>query len=252
MLLPTRNEGAWDERSGAPSQRLTMERDPKRDLEQSWVANSEGWTKAVREGRIESRRVATDAAIVDAVRDYSPRCALDVGCGEGWLVRALADLGIAAMGVDASTPLIEAARSRGGGAFRTCSYAEIAAGPEALGTGFDAAIFNFALLDEDPVPVIRAVRRVLAPSGSIFIQTVHPWTASDGEPYRDGWRVETFTGFGTGFSEPMPWYYRTLESWVNVLQRSGIRIRELREPLHPDKSNPASLLLIGAPLLESG
>lgn len=207
----------------------------------------------MREGLIESRRVATDVAIEDAVLDYSPRRVLDVGCGEGWLVRALAERGIAAVGVDASPPLIEAARSQRGGTFHTCSYAEIAGDPEALGTGFDAVIFNFALLDDDAVLVVRAVRRALAPSGSVFIQTVHPWAARGDEPYRDGWRVETFTGFGPGFSEPMPWYYRTLESWISLLHRSGFRIRDVREPLHPDGSSPVSLLLIGAPLqLDAG
>ena len=230
-----------------------MNRDPKTDLERSWIANAEGWKRAVREGRIESRRVATDAAIVDAVLEHSPRRALDVGCGEGWLVRALAERGVTGMGVDASLPLIEAARAQGGGTFHRRSYTEMIADPEAFGTGFDAVIFNFALLDDDILPILRAVRRSLAPSGLLFVQTVHPWTARGAGPYRDGWRVETFTGFGPGFSQPMSWYYRTLESWVGLLHQSGFRTRDLREPRHPDGGDPLSLLLIGTPRrLEGG
>jgi 2-polyprenyl-3-methyl-5-hydroxy-6-metoxy-1,4-benzoquinol methylase len=227
---------------------FAMNADPKKALQRSWVANAEGWTRAVREGRIESRRVATDAAIVEAILEHSPRRVLDVGCGEGWLVRSLAERGITAVGVDASSPLIEAARSQGGGTFHRCSYAEIVADAEPLGPGFDAVVFNFALLEEDALPVLRAARRLLVPSGSVFIQTVHPWTARGGESYRNGWRIETFTGFGPGFSEPMPWYFRTLQSWVSLLHQSGLRIREIREPLHPDGSDPLSLLIIGTPL----
>jgi 2-polyprenyl-3-methyl-5-hydroxy-6-metoxy-1,4-benzoquinol methylase len=148
----------------------------------------------VRERRIESRRAATDAAIREAVLDYSPRSALDLGCGEGWLVRALADHGVSAVGVDASPPLVEAASSQGGGTFHLSSYDEIGTAPEVLGTGFDAAIFNFSLLDEDAVPILRAVHRLLAPTGAVFIQTVHPWTACDDEPYANSWRVEKLSG----------------------------------------------------------
>lgn len=220
-----------------------MSRDPAGELERSWTANAEGWTRAVREGRIESRRVATDAAIVQAVLEGSPRRVLDVGCGEGWLARALAERGVEVLGVDASAPLVDAARARGGASFQVRSYAEITADPGALGADFDAVVFNFALLDREVAPLLRAVRRILTPEGLLHVQTVHPWTARGDAPYRDGWRTETFAGFGPGFPEPMPWYFRTLESWASLLHRSGYRIRELREPAHPGTGQPLSLLL---------
>lgn len=55
----------------------------------SWRKNVESWTSAVRERRIDSRRLATDQAIIDATLSRSPHSVLDLGCGEGWLVRAL-------------------------------------------------------------------------------------------------------------------------------------------------------------------
>ena len=74
------------------------------------VANASAWSAAVRERRIESRRTVTDAAIVAAVLEQNPRRVLDVGCGEGWLARALSAHGIDVTGIDTSAPLIEAAR----------------------------------------------------------------------------------------------------------------------------------------------
>lgn len=223
-----------------------MSADRADSLARSWVANAAGWTEAVREGRIESRRLATDAAIVEAVLEMAPRSVLDVGCGEGWLARALAERGVEVVGVDASAPLVAAARGRGG-AFRVASYAEIAADPLSLGAGFDAAVFNFALLDAEVAPVLRGVRRTLAPGGALLVQTVHPWVARGDGPYVDGWRTETFAGFGAAFPEPMPWYYRTLGSWVTALRESGYALRSLREPAHPETGEPLSLLMVGEP-----
>jgi SAM-dependent methyltransferase len=202
----------------------------------------------VRDARIESRRLATDTAIVSAVLEGSPRSVLDVGCGEGWLARALAEHGVDVVGVEASAPLVAAARAGGGGRFLLRSYAEIAADPASLGTGFDAAVFNFALLEEEAAPVLDAVRRLLAPGGALYVQTVHPWTACGDAAYRDGWRTETFAGFGAAFPEAMPWYFRTLASWGSLRRRRGNPEREVREPAHPETGRPLSLLLVGEPL----
>ncbi len=67
----------------------------------AWLCNAASWEAAVRERRIESRHLVTDQAIVAAVKDLAPRRELDLGCGEGWLARALTAEGIAVTGVDA-------------------------------------------------------------------------------------------------------------------------------------------------------
>jgi 2-polyprenyl-3-methyl-5-hydroxy-6-metoxy-1,4-benzoquinol methylase len=209
----------------------------------SWSANAEAWIEAVRAGRIESRRVATDRAIVDAVLARSPRRVLDVGCGEGWLCRALIESGVETVGIDGSARLIEAARAAGAGRYEIIDYAAFIQNPQAL-ESFDAVACNFALLEQDMEPLLRAIGRALSMHGSLLIQTVHPWIAAGDDAYTDGWRNESFAAFGGKFREPMPWYFRTLESWVATLHGCGYAVQAISEPLHPQTSRPLSLLLV--------
>lgn len=207
----------------------------------AWHANAQAWERAVREGRIESRKLVTDQAILDAVLSRSPRTVIDVGCGEGWLARALAEKGVQALGVDAVPALVEAARAKGGGDFRVMPYEDIAAG--ALARRADAMVCNFSLLGGASVDgLLGAVPKLLEPGGALLIQTLHPAVA--GEPYADGWREGSWAGCGEGFGDAAPWYFRTLGSWVGALGKAGFSLERLIEPLRPDTGRPASVIFI--------
>lgn len=213
----------------------------------TWADNADAWTHAVREGLVPSRRAGTDAAVVEAVVSglLPAGRVLDVGCGEGWLVRALGALGVTAHGVDACGPLVEAAREAGGGTFEALAYEDAAESPALLGGPYDAAVFNFSLLGERVVGVLAAARRRLEVGGRVIVQTAHPVAA--GPPYADGWREETFADFEGDFT-PMPWYFRTFGSWVRVLDAAGLRLAEAKEPVHPETGAPLSLLLVAEPV----
>lgn len=217
-------------------------------LRRSWLENAPAWRDAVRNQRIASRRLVTDAAIVDAVLEQTPRTVLDLGCGEGWLARALASRGIVVTGVDSSAPLIEAAEALGGARFVAASYHELTADPSLLGATFDTIVANFSLLDDRVEELLAALRSTLAGNGRLIVQTAHPlFVANDGD-YADGWRTETFQGMEGEWREPMPWYFRTVASWTRLFANAGYVLVEIREPMYPDRGIPASLLfLCGAP-----
>ena len=214
------------------------------EIIERWRANSEPWTRAVREGRIGSRLLATDAAIVEAVLARKPARVLDIGCGEGWLARALAAQGIDVLGVDAVADLVEKARRAGGGRFEVFSHEALAEG--VLDERFDVCVCNFSLLGEASVERLLAkMPDLLAAGGALIVQTLHPPTVDAAQPYRDGWREGSWCGIDADFQAPAPWYFRTVESWVRLFVDSGLRIESLREPMHPRTFVPLSLILVG-------
>jgi 2-polyprenyl-3-methyl-5-hydroxy-6-metoxy-1,4-benzoquinol methylase len=219
----------------------------------SWHDNAEPWSHAIRTASVLSRELVTNAAILDAiscVRAEAPRetwRVLDLGCGEGWLTRALNARGTRALGVDAVAELIAKAQELGGGDFQVLDYASIAqrrwdAEP------FDLAVCNFSLLGEHSVEsLLSALPAYLVADGSLIIQTLHPIAACGEAPYVDGWRAGNWCGFSHQFSNPAPWYFRTIESWVSLLTRSGFEVRECREPKAPGAVVPSSIIWIGKP-----
>lgn len=215
---------------------------PHDRIERSWTDNADAWTRVVRDGLIPSRQAGTDAAIVAACLQHGTGPVLDVGCGEGWLVRELALRGISATGIDVSAPLIARAQELGGGHFEVATYAQLES-DVAVATGpWPVIACNFALLGDPLFPLLSALRARLSPGGQLLVQTVHAWSARGDGPYRSAWRTEAFDAFAVPFPTPMPWYYRTLGSWLEQFSLAALRVVAVHEPLHPSTGNPLSLL----------
>jgi SAM-dependent methyltransferase len=215
---------------------------PESSLLQSWHDNADAWIEVIRSGAIESRQQVTNQAILLAIMGRQPQRVLDLGCGEGWLLRALADLGIAAVGVDGDATLAEAARLAGSSTVHVADYDALVEAKVDIGCDFDLICANFSLLHQDIIPLLAAMNVLLVPGGALVIQTLHPWAAAAGD-YQDGWREESFAGF-KGQWQPMPWYFRTLSSWCNALDMAGFRLISLQEPQHPQSPVPQALLMV--------
>jgi len=214
---------------------MSGEPGPSARIVASWQANAGAWTDAIRGGRIESRRAGTDAAIRDAVLRRRPARVLDLGCGEGWLCRALGARGIDALGLDACAELVAAAAALGGGRYLVCDYGRLPAEEQA----FDCIVCNFSLFDEPLEDLLHALRRRLAPAGALLVQTLYPDAQA---PVQEGWRTETFAGCGAGFRAPMPWFCRSRGSWEALFERCGFTLARVDTPPHPRTGAPLSLL----------
>ncbi|NOK82997.1 MAG: class I SAM-dependent methyltransferase [Chloroflexi bacterium AL-W] len=210
----------------------------------SWQKNAAPWTTAVRENHIESRTLVTNQAIVDAVLAIGPKTVLDIGCGEGWLARELATHSIRVLGLDVVSELVEQACKTGGGRFEVMSYEDLAAGK--LTERFDAAVCNFSLLGKESVDGIFNIMPTLLHTGGYFIvQTIHPVMSCGDQVYQDGWREGSWHGFSNDFTDPAPWYFRTIESWVRMFHEHHFHLTEIREPMNPYTGKPASIVLVG-------
>ncbi|WP_315983528.1 class I SAM-dependent methyltransferase [Aliamphritea spongicola] len=152
--------------------------------------------------------MVTDRAITDTITELAPKTVLDIGCGEGWLVRALAGAGMQVTGTDAVAELIDKARAAGGGTFEQIAYEQLAyeeLSASRFSKRFDLAVCNFSLLGKESVEqVFTAVPDLLNPGGHFVVQTLHPVTSNIDRVYEDGWREGSWAGFSDDFTDPAP------------------------------------------------
>jgi hypothetical protein len=217
---------------------------PEAHILETWRQNAGEWIKVIAEQGIESRKRVTNAAIVNAIKEQQPRKVWDIGCGEGWLCHQLESMGIACMGTDAIPALIEAAEKNSNGYFEVLPYGAITEEKVKV-FDVDTFIFNFSLFENETVAQLL---KTLATSSTadvrLVVQTLHPFAACGDGAYQSGWREGSWTGIGTGFVNPAPWYFRTMGDWVTLFQEAGFPFIQISEPLHPDTGKPLSAIFI--------
>jgi len=210
----------------------------------SWQANAKPWIDAIEQSQIESRRLVTNQAIIKAVLSLDVQNLLDIGCGEGWLTRALTEKGLSVTGIDATPALIDRAKAMEIGSFQVLNYEEVS--PQSLNKHYEAAVCNFSLLGKESVEqLFQALKPVLSQDGYLIIQTLHPASFDDGNAYVDGWREGSWDGFSNAFKQPAPWYFRTIGSWLELLHQSGFQLIQINEPINSNSGRVCSLIMVG-------
>jgi 2-polyprenyl-3-methyl-5-hydroxy-6-metoxy-1,4-benzoquinol methylase len=212
---------------------------------ESWKANAEQWIATIDHAEIESRKLATNEAIIKTVTSLPVKKVLDVGCGEGWLTRIFRSKGMNAYGVDAIETLIDHAIQKDGPFYFHYDYQQIAKGDNDLPKPFDAAAINFALIDkEDTEQLIASLPGYLKQNGYLVIQTLHPLTVAINDDYISGWKEGSWNGMKRDFVLPYQWYFRTLEDWSSLFSAFGFVLKSLYEPLHPETKKPLSVIFV--------
>jgi ubiquinone/menaquinone biosynthesis C-methylase UbiE len=112
-------------------------------------------------------------ALLDELLDVDDRDVLDVGCGEGWLVRRLAGHGARVIGIDPLETALELARREDAGAPAERYVAAAAERLPFADERFDVVVF-FNSLHHVPLDALDTAlaeaARVLRPGGVVYVQ----------------------------------------------------------------------------------
>jgi cyclopropane fatty-acyl-phospholipid synthase-like methyltransferase len=213
------------------------------DILKTWQLNAKPWIDTLKNGDIPSRALATNKAIVEACLRLKPQRALDIGCGEGWLCRALGEAGVDMTGLDGVSGLIADAQRKGGAKYLTCSYEDLLHGlPDELSPPFDLAVCNFALFGKDlTIALAPVVHGLLTEQGHWVIQTLHPDYPMAAKP--GSWATEDWSAMKQPFQSGYAWYRWTKPGWQELLQHAGFKEIKWSEVQVDEDSPPLALLI---------
>lgn len=204
----------------------------------TWDDNAQAWTAAIRDQGIASRAY-TNAALLACIGARRWQRLLDIGCGEGWLVRTLSD-GAERMliGVDGCQALVDAAIAADPQGHYVCAEYHALDTSDAVGaTHFDWIVFNFALFGsaQDEAVLAYALTRLTA-RGRVLVQTL-PAPAEGGEARR----LERFEAM-PGRWAPMPYRARDAAAWEQTVAAAGGQLLD-RRPVHDQDGNTLSIIM---------
>jgi SAM-dependent methyltransferase len=139
--------------------------------------------------------------------------ALDVGCGPGRHVLALAEKGLPVLGIDSSLEAVAIARDRGAPVLQRSVFGPVPG----------AGRWNSVLLLDgnlgiggDPRRLLRRIAALLSPAGRLLTETEAPGIGL----HRTSVRIETSTGASACF----PWARVGAESLVGLARSTGFSI----------------------------
>jgi len=188
--------------------------------------------------------------LLELLGDVAGRTALDAGCGEGYLARALAARAAQVTGIDLSPRLIELARARdprGGIDYRVADLSQPVPGTAGR---FDAVASYLVLNDiTDYRGFAATLAAALKPRGRLALALNNPYGAiidrhvtdyfdsGAASPYRGLWEAGIKT-----------WYYhRTLEDYFDAFMVAGLQLTKLADiPALADTHRPDACLPHGA------
>jgi SAM-dependent methyltransferase len=146
---------------------------------------------------IEGRDWKSEVALVTSIlRSHASESVVDLGCGTGYHVRALAKLGFEATGVDISEANIQFARKKAAGEKAHASFVVGSYYDYRRQAGFDAALclnWSIPVRDDEVKRFLRNTYRLLQPGGILIFDYERAsqivW-ADVGKPIVDSWRLK--------------------------------------------------------------
>jgi len=244
-----------------------------REVGRYWNANADTWTHLARAGYDIYRDFVNTPAFFGMLPSVAGLRVLDIGCGEGYNTRLLADRGARVVAIDIAERFIEHAiaaerEEPRGIEYRIASAVEL---PFA-NASFDAATAFMSLMDIPEIDrVLAEAFRVIRAGGFFQFSISHPCfdtpfrrAVRDERGVKIGVEVGDYWGKVDGrveqwiFSsappelkaeiEPFktPRFTHTLSGWINLALDTGFAIERLCEPYASDEAIRARPRLVRA------
>lgn len=180
-----------------------------------WVDSAQAWISTVE--RDSNRTHLLDPLLDQLLGDVAGKRVLDIGCGEGRVVRKLCDRGAVATGLDPIPQLLEQARATGPGEFVE-GFAESLPFDDA---SFDLVVAYLSLCD------VRGYReaiaeqvRVLKPGGRVILIDIHPMASAFPYWAKDEQGIKLYKKVDRYFEER-----------AELVEWSGIRVYNHHRPM---------------------
>lgn len=201
-----------------------------------WSKSAAAWIADMGELGDYGRQYVLDAPMLARVRAGSFRDVLDVGCGEGRFCRMLAELNIAAIGIDPTEAFIVRARQKHPQGDYRLGRAEHLDFPDA---GFDLVVSYLTLIDiADVAAAIAEMARVLRPGGTLLIANLNSFNTAGGWVQGSGpERQFQMDHYLDERAIPQSWrginiinWHRPLGTYMTLLLEQGLQLRHFAEP----------------------
>jgi SAM-dependent methyltransferase len=217
----------------------------------AWDNAAVAWDTFVESGADYYRTEVHGPALLAACEPVAGRRVLDLGCGQGWFSRQLAQRGAEVVGIDISAAQVANARRHEmidplGITYQQLDAAQIGAhwSPASLDL-ITACVVMHDL--PDAAAVLTGAARVLVPGGRFVFSILHPFTdvpshiwEPDEQGRRGGVQIDRYFDLDprlvhwdmprlTAFWDSPSWH-RTLTDWSDLIAGAGLRIRRLSEP----------------------
>ncbi len=228
-----------------------------------WDGNADAWTLLARMGCDICRDYVNTPAFLSMLPQVKGLRGLDIGCGEGYNTRLIAQRGADMVGLDISAKFVRHAQEREneeplGIAYLSASGCALPFADEQ----FDFAVAFMSLMDMASHDAgVREVYRVLKRGGFFQFSILHPcfctprwkWVYDEsgmkvakecGDYFSEQQGVVEEWIFAAAPEElkqrlpkfKVPRFFRTLGSWVNLLIDAGFAVERLQEPHADDEA----------------
>lgn len=217
----------------------------------AWDRAAAPWDIFVESGADFWRTEVHGPALVAACGPVAGLRVLDLGCGQGWFSRQLAQGGAEVVGVDISANQIANARRHEAEEPLGITYLHLDAmrvAEQWPANSFDLVTACMVLHDlPDATAVLAGARQVVVPSGRVIFSILHPltntpfhgWVRDEHgrktvmtlDRYFDvGQRIEQWNMTRLTATWEAPVWHRTLSELSEVIAAAGLAIRRLSEP----------------------